>query len=281
MKYSIRKILVPVDLGEISLNALDTAVAMAERNGAELQILNVIEPSYDLSYESFASLSSLTNSSDVLQALAGAIQHKNDIAPKIFQEEGNVADIIIKQHLSHQADLIVMGTHGASGYRDGFIGSNSYLVMKNARCPVLTVPPRKRFTSFKKVLFPVRPSLGALDRYDVLCHLINKAASIDVLGLSYRFAERETNVLDKLVDEVKEKLTADAIKAKTSWGAGISVSEDVIQYAQQSMPDLLVVTSGLDAIAKSQFIGPHAQKIINSSKVPVLSVKKIGVPFFA
>lgn len=277
--YMIQQILVPVDLSEPSLNALETAIALAIKNEASLTILNVIEQSYDLySESSFSFLSNLNNSSDVLQALAGAIQHKSSLTPEIIQPEGNVADCIIRQSLHHSADLIVMGTHGASGFRDGFLGSNTYSVLKHAHCPVLTIPPRKKFTSFRKVLFPIRPVLGALARYDVLCHLLNTSSAIDVLGLSYQSMERETSVLDKLIEEVQPHLDLDKIKANGVWGSGVSVADDVLYHTQKSSPDLLVVTSGLDVISKQHFIGPYTQKIVNASKVPVLSIKKVGVP---
>lgn len=280
--YSIQKILVPVDLSETSLNALETAVAIAVKKGAIIQLINVIEPNYDICYDaSVSSLANLTNSSDILHALIGAIQHKHSLTLKLIQEEGNVADVITRQALSQQSDLIVMGTHGASGYRDGFIGSNAYSVIKNARCPVLTVPPKKKFLSFKKILFPIRPVLGALSQYSIVAHFLNGSPSVDVLGLSYRAMERETSVLEKLIEEVQQRFEANSVRSKALWGAGISVSEDVLTYANQSSPDLLVVTAGLDVIAKPHFIGPHTQKIIHAARVPVLNIKKISVPYYA
>jgi nucleotide-binding universal stress UspA family protein len=275
--YTIRKIVVPIDLSETSLNALDTAVAIAKEHGAHLCLLNVIENNFDVEEEILFS-SSLSNSTDVLTALAGAIQHANDIKPEVIQQEGNVADAIIRYSLMKQSDLIVMGTHGASGYRDGFIGSNTYTVMKHATCPVLSVPPKRKFLSFKKVLFPIRPVTGALLRYDVVSHLLSNHASIDVLGLSYRRMEKETNVLDKIIDEIKDKLIIDKVRVNVNWNKGTTIPDDILQFSQESNSDLVIVTSVLDVTTKPGFIGPHSQKIINCSKVPVLTIKKIAVP---
>ena len=83
--YGIKKILVPVDLSETSLNALDTAVALAKKHDAEIVLLNVIENKYAFIDENiFQSTGSLTNSSDVLSALAGAIQHSHEIQPRLL-----------------------------------------------------------------------------------------------------------------------------------------------------------------------------------------------------
>ena len=280
--YSIKKILVPVDLSETSLNALDTAVALARKHDAAIELLNVVENKYSVIEGSgLQSTGRLTNSSDVLTALAGAIQHSNEIKPRLLQEEGNVSDTIIKLSLHHQSDLIVMGTHGASGYRDGFIGSNTYNVIKNACCPVLTVPVNKKYLSFKRILFPIRPVSGALTRYNVVCHFLSSQSSINVLGLSYRNMEKETSALDKIIDEIKHQLDLDRVKTAATWNSGNSIADDVLLETQQTNSDLVVVTSILDVTTKPNFIGPHTQKILHCSKVPVLSIKKINVPALA
>ena len=279
--YNIKKILVPIDLSEISLNALDTAVALAKKNDAEIELLNVIENQYNIIDDGFSSTGYLTNSADILTALAGAIQHSHEVRPKLLQQEGNVSDTIIKTSLHHQSDLIVMGTHGASGYRDGFIGSNTYNVIKNACCPVLTIPGKKKYSFFRKVLFPIRPVLGALARYDIVCHFLSSQSLINVLGLSYRTVERETNVLEKIIDEVKDQLESDKVKTAALWNSGNSVAEDVLLETQRTGSDLVIVTSVLDVATKANFIGPHTQKILHYSKVPVLSIKKINVPALA
>lgn len=280
--YNIKKILVPVDLSETSLNALDTAVALAKKHDAVIELLNVVENKYSIiENTSLQSTGYWTNSSDVLTALLGAIQHSSEIKPKLLQQEGNVCDTIIKTSLHHQSDLIVMGTHGASGYRDGFIGSNTYSVIKNASCPVLTVPGKKKYLSFKKILFPIRPVSGALMRYDIVCHFISSQATIAVLGLAYRTMEKETNLIEKIIDEIKEQLEADKVKSTALWNSGTSIAEDVLLETQRLSADLVVVTSVLDVTTKPNFIGPHTQKILHSSRVPVLSIKKINVPALA
>jgi nucleotide-binding universal stress UspA family protein len=276
--YHIRKIVVPVDLSETSLNALETAVALARKHEASLYLLNVIENNFDLLQDEVLYSSSLVNSADVLSALAGAIQHANDIKPEVVQIEGNVTDTIVKFSLTHQSELIIMGTHGASGYRDGFMGSNTYSVMKHATCPVLSVPPKRKFLSFKKILFPIRPVSGALMRYDVVSHLHSGNSSMDVLGLSYRMMERDTNVLDRIVDEIKDKLIADKIKVNINWNKGNAIPDDILQFSQENNSDLIIVTSVLDVTTKPGFIGPHSQKIINCSRIPVLNIKKLAVP---
>jgi len=277
--YPIQKILVPLDLSQSSLNALETAVSLAKKNRAILQIVNVNEPVLGRMEDYL--LSSSKTTADVLNALTAAIEHAHGIKPELIEKDGHVVESIINAAVFEQTDLIVIGTHGASGFRENYIGSNAYNVIKHSNCPVLTIPPTKKFYSFKKVLFPVRPVTGALARYDVVSRFLSAYASLEVLGVSNSRMDNDAGVLDKIVEEIKGLLEADKVNAKASWGQGNSVSDDIFQFIQTNYPDLIVLTSVIDAISKSNFIGPHTQKLINCSKVPVLNIKKIGVPAFA
>ena len=282
MSYHIKKIIVPVDLSETSLNALDTAVSLAKKNGALVYVINVIEPNFGIFSEDYESSFSpgITNTKDILDALINSMVHVHNVEPKLIQKEGHVVDQVIKLTFLEQCDLIVMGTHGASGYRDGFVGSNTYSVIKYANCPVLSIPTKKKYVAFKKVLFPIRPVTGALSKYNVVSQFLNNQSTIEVLGLSYKRIEKETNVLDKIVEEIKDDIEIDNVNVNTVWGAGNNISEDILNYSQQNTSDLLVITPILDITAKNGFVGPHAQKIINCAKVPVLTIKTIGVPAY-
>jgi len=283
MSYYIKKIIVPVDLSETSLNALDVAVALAKKHKAFIYVLNVIEPNFGIFSEDYDSSFShgKMNTKDVLDALINSIVHVHGVEPKLIQEEGHVVDQVIKLTFLEQCDLIVMGTHGASGFREGFVGSNTYSVIKHSNCPVLSIPTKKKYSTFKKILFPIRPVTGALSKYDIVSPFLNKQSNIEVLGLSYKQIEKETNVLDKIVEEVKDSIDKDKIYVNTAWGSGNNISEDILNYSQQNLFDLIVSTPILDITSKSGFIGPHAQKIINSARVPILTIKAIGVPAYA
>jgi nucleotide-binding universal stress UspA family protein len=270
---SIERILVPVDLSETSLNALDTAVFLAKKYQAELQILNVSEKiPGGRNIEGQATFSKKPYP-DVLPALQRAIGDTNGIKPGLLVKEGYVAETIISVAVSTKSDLIVMGTHGASGYRDGFIGSNCYTVIKHADCHVLTVPPAIRFTQSNNLLFPVRPVNGVLKQYKLVCNFMMEGSTLQILGLSNFSAERETGALNKLAGEIKYELEKGNVKNRTVWGKGISASADILHFMQIHSPDLIVLSTFLDGIVKPNYIGPHTQKIINTSRIPVLVIK--------
>lgn len=280
--YKMNRVLVPVDLSESSLNALDTAVNIAKKHKATLHVLHVDENNFQTMEDvGTPYFSNSVNTADVITALVGAIQHTHNIKPVVSIQEGNVAEAIIKTSFLLHADLVVMGAHGASGYRDGFIGNNTYNVIKYASCPVLSVPQKKKNNGFKKILFPIRPVAGALMSYEIVSHFTNPSTVIDVMGLSYRMIIDNTgSVLDTIVGEIKDQLKKDQVTTRAFWNEGIGIADEIVRYTNNTSTDLVIVTSGLDVTSKPKYIGPHAQKIIHCSKSPVLSIKKNTVPSF-
>jgi nucleotide-binding universal stress UspA family protein len=280
--YKMNRILVAVDLSESSLNALDTAVTIAKKHQASLHVLYVDENNFQ-SMEEVGTpyFSNSVNAADVITALVGAIQHKHNIKPVVSMQDGNVAETIIRSSFLLHADLIVMGAHGASGFRDGFVGSNTYNVIKYATCPVLMVPQKKKNNSFRKILFPIRPVTGALMSYDIVSQFTNPFTVMEVMGVSYRMIlDTAGSVLDTIIGEIKDQLERDEVTAKPFWSEGASIADEILKHTNANT-DLVVVTSALDVTSKPKYIGPHAQKIIQSSKAPVLSIKKNTVPSFA
>lgn len=278
--YKISNVLVPVDLSEGSLNALDTAVNIAKKHKAALQVLYVDENNlHTIEDVSTPHFSNMLNVTDVITALVGAIQHAHGIKPIVLMEEGNVAETIIKTAFLQHADIIVMGSHGASGYRDGFIGNNTYNVIKHAVCPVLSVPQKRKLSSFKKILFPIRPVTGALIPYEIVSFLTNANTLMEVMGINYRMiVDTAGSILETLLGEIKDQLKKDGVIATPIWSEGYRIADDIVNYAHKANSDLVVVTSALDVTSKPRYIGPHAQKIIHCSKAPVLSIKKLSVP---
>src|SRR5690349_7333196 len=134
--YVIQRILVAVDLSETSLNALETAVSIAKAHQAGLCILHVNEPV--MGNENQHSFMPNQANTDVLTALTDAIRYAGELKPTLLQKSGHVVESIIQSAVDERCDLVIMGTHGASGLREGFIGSNTYNVIKYATCPVLT-----------------------------------------------------------------------------------------------------------------------------------------------
>ena len=103
----------------------------------------------------------------------------------VLFETGQPAPQILDLATSLPADMIVMGTHGASGFEHLVLGSVTEKVLRKARCPVLTVPPRAHATS-------------ALPFKQLLCAMDFSESSLAALELALSFAEESGSALTLL-----------------------------------------------------------------------------------
>jgi len=139
----MKKIIVPIDFSQHSEYALKSAAKLAKQYKAEILALHMLEMS------------------DIVLTTSDGLQHqkalyffklaeqkfetflKKDylknlkVTPivKHFKVFSEVNDVVLKQN----ADLIIMGSHGASGLKEYFVGSNTERVVRNSDVPVLVV----------------------------------------------------------------------------------------------------------------------------------------------
>jgi universal stress protein A len=134
--------LVPHDFSDDAEAALDAAVELARRLGAELHLLHAYQQPVDVL--SPYGVAVPANIGPELRA--AALARLREIAEPIsglkcqaHAVEGPAASVIAEQAQALGADLVVMGTHGRTGLRHLLLGSVAERTLRAAHCPVLTV----------------------------------------------------------------------------------------------------------------------------------------------
>lgn len=144
-------ILVPLDFSENSLKALNIARSAAEKRKGKIILVHVVNVAYDFATESTAALDAhFKEAESQLKTLAA--RHRTDavdIEPRVLT--GNASIQITTLAADEEANLIVMGTQGASGIEKALIGSMTVSVVREAKCPVLIVPAQADIARVKKV----------------------------------------------------------------------------------------------------------------------------------
>ena len=137
MKF--RKILCPIDFSDFSRAALEMAAALARESDAELILLHAADT--PMSYVDDDGTE--TEESEALQE----IQKRLDQAPvpgptprlRRLLVEGDPGAAIVDVARDERVDLIVISTHGRSGWSRLLMGSTAEYVVRNADCPVLSL----------------------------------------------------------------------------------------------------------------------------------------------
>jgi nucleotide-binding universal stress UspA family protein len=142
----LHRILVPTDFSKSSANALTYAVAFAEKFGAEVYLLHVVQdlalfipeavlaaPPMMPPVEQFVAAARAALERVVREVHAPGVVLRPEVA------EGLPFDEIVRLARDRNVDLIVMGTHGHTGLAHVLMGSVAEKVVRRAPCPVLTV----------------------------------------------------------------------------------------------------------------------------------------------
>lgn len=148
----IKKILAPTDLSALSRDGVRHALEMAERDGAEVIVYNVVGLYEAIPYygpedgyvpddvptvAQFAEEHRMRLAKFVAENFAGAAKIHLEVAFGVPYQK------IVEKAAAENADLIVMSTHGRTGLMHALIGSVAEKVVRLAACPVLTVRPKK------------------------------------------------------------------------------------------------------------------------------------------
>lgn len=179
-------LLIPTDFSNNALVATNYALKLAAYLQANVHILHVYKP-FTSAFQS-----ELANKTDAQRAKAGAEKGMKDFLEKLGNQnsafdssiiEGNLVDAVGAFVVEKRVDVIVMGTHGASGTRKDWLGSNTYDVAKEIEIPLLIVPEHSVeftlersvfFTDYQKNDFKVLKSLlKLLGNDDTPCTLVH------------------------------------------------------------------------------------------------------------
>ena len=153
----MKKIIVPVDFSEHSNYALQAAAILAKKYDAEILALHMLEIS-----ETILTKGETALQDETVFFIKLAEKKFNEFLEQDFLEGISVTPIV--KHFKvfsevndvakeQNADIIVMGSHGSSGIKEIFVGSNTEKVVRHADIPVLVVKNQPATLSFDNVVF--------------------------------------------------------------------------------------------------------------------------------
>jgi len=288
--FTIKKILVPVDFSATGQKVLDQVATMAKKNGAEVILFVSLETPMGKSSPDYFGVA--INNPKMFEELLLEWAEKNmeklqenlkkmgvsKVSYKIG--EGTAYKMIVKAAKDTKADLIVMGTHGVSGFREFSVGSNTARVVSEAACPVLSIQKSSKKSGFNTILVPFRDRPHSRESVDYAIDLAKSyGATIQVLGISTDPADSAKRKLQLEADQIKKIAEKRGVKATTDVVKNKFVAKNILTYAEKKKADLIVLMADLDKSGISEYlIGPVIQQVVNHSPIPILSIHPVINP---
>ncbi|MCE3280228.1 MAG: hypothetical protein K0S44_2419 [Bacteroidetes bacterium] len=276
MTSSIKKILVPVDFSDISKAAALQGAEMARLLNVQMDLLHI----KDEKQENHNSPAYHQNASTQMENFKKEVQDSYGITAEGYIIPGNVVDQIIEFSKRKSVDQIVMGTHGASGYREMFIGSNAQRVVTLSDIPVLTMLDCKNESKFRNILIPIDNSIHSREKVNVTIEIAKLFNSkVHILGLVDSDANIDRDKMVIKLESVEKHVKHEKLSYVTTIEYGDNIAKTAINYSNINKCDLISINTGHESKITGIFLGPFAQQIVNHSPIPVLSVKQTEALF--
>lgn len=305
-RLQTRSILVPIDFSKPSLQAIEFALPLVKKFGAQLHLVHVFAPDYPL-----ASMAAMPLILPDLEVGKRVRRHLRDVAKKyslrlshenIHALRGRPFEEICRLAREQSIDLILTSTRGLTGLKHLALGSTAERVVRYSPCPVLVLRPfdrngktgrngkmMKGQLNFRKILVPIDFSECSMKGVAYAKALARKFGSKLVLlhsvGIQYyvsndeyaRFdfpqlmQQAEKAARNQMGDLVEKADWDGVVKVETSLQIG-HAGQQICARAIDHQADLIVTSTHGTTGFKHMLLGSTAEYVVRHASCPVLVV---------
>ena len=273
----MKRILVPTDFSEEAENALKVAAQIAKEHNSEIYLLHLLEMPL---YETDAVMSTpdvpefmffMKMARERFEELVNSDYLDGIKVNEIVKPDGtfnNMSEI----SKEHNADMIVMGSHGASGFQEMFIGSNAEKVVRTSDIPVLVIKHEHPNFSIKNMVFASDFKKDNQETYKQATEIADKfGAQLHLLMVNTpsnftTTAEAKERINTFIKDYTYHNQTTTIYNDET-------VEKGILNFSKAIDADLIgISTHGRQGIAHF-FNGSISEDLVNHAKRPVMTFK--------
>lgn len=278
------RILVATDFSDPANQALRVGITLSQLFGARLSLVHASVPT-DYGIETGPVPVEVLNANLVadkeqMNQLVHSEPGLSALAPKVVVAYGDAIDLINQVSKEERADLIVVGSHGASGLEQLVLGSVAEAVMYQATCPVLIVGPNCKQIKhpFRSLLFATDLKTTGLRSAQYASGLAErfhaKLTLLHVLSPDFERTNERDLIRDRILQNLAKLLPSDIeqyCKAKILLEYG-KPAEVIASIAQAECSSMIVV--GLrDGIIANHATWSTLSYVIREANCPILGVR--------
>ncbi|HKK59202.1 MAG TPA: universal stress protein, partial [Salinivirga sp.] len=241
----MKHVLVPVDFSEDSVNALEMAIAFANEMGHDVRMIHVIKDA--VFYQRNFSLTNLidvknetviNNLKKLVEQYKPKARHNLDFRIR----SGKVYNEIANQAKYGEAELIVIGSHGTSGFEELWLGSNAYKVVNNSPCPVLSLRNSYKRHQINRIVLPIDDTPETRQKIPYTARIAKKFnAEMHLLQVSDTKKENVLQRINDYANQVARFLKNNDIDYLHEAITGNNLTDITIDYAMRKDADLISI----------------------------------------
>ncbi len=298
----IQHVLCPVDFSDASSRALDHAVAISRWYRARLTVLHMVSPLFlpvppVLFAEPEAPREGVTDTElgDVEARLREWLQPPlatGLVTQVVVAEGGQTAGEIVARATAIPASLVVMGTHGRSGFDHLLLGSVAEKVLRQAPCPVMTVPPPAVGVSrlpYTRLLCPVDFSKASLSALRFAMSIAKESNAQLMIVFSVEWASdavtvnRPFDYVDfrrQYEEDAERRLDALLSEEERTWCRPTTrvlhgrPYEAILKLAESEQTDLIVMGVHGRNVFDRLLFGSTTNHVVRQAVCPVLTIRR-------
>ena len=267
-------ILVGIDFSKCSINALEHALNIAHK--ADQDIIMVWVNRRESQKELYN-----PGSNNIIEEVNKRFEdliskYKADFKPELKFEirEGKIYKEIVKAADENDVSLIVVGSHGSSGFEEFWIGSNANKTIASTHIPVITIRRKTDVgRELKRIVFPIDSTPATRQKIIYTALLAGYFdAEVHVLALYTVNLRRVEERVDKYAKQMLEYLEDEGIKTVYITQRADNITNSTIEYAKKIDANLIAIMTEQEHSASNILMGPYASQMVNNSPIPVLSI---------
>lgn len=280
-------IVVPTDGSELAESVVDGALALAERHDATAHVIHVLELGELPEGHGSETVADLSRGAEqYLASVVGAGEQLSTTpTTSVVETDRAVYREIVEYATDHDADLIVMGTHGRRGLDQRVLGSTTERTLRVSPIPILTIHEGTVFDpEFETVLVPTDGSdvanaaanyaIDLADGTDAALHVVHVVdiAVTSPLGESAAVLTELEETGKEAVDDVLDRADDAELRSVQASVLSGSPARSILDYIADHDIDLVVMgTHGRSGLER-YLLGSVTETVARLADVPVLSV---------
>ncbi len=213
------------------------------------------------------------------------LMHSKDIMTEHSFRQGNFHRGIIDMAQYSGTDLIICGAELVKGFRRFWNGSETYKLIKDAPCYVVSLQKPMKRQSIKKIVLPIDSTQETRQKVPAAMQMAKLfGATIHVLGVSSSNSADTLKTVKNYAEQATNFMADRDIKVELEFLQGTNLTDVTLQYVDNIDADMLMIMAIEEPNPFGMFEGSFPEQMILKSRVPVMAIKMredLKVTYFA